>query len=146
MPVLTEFTSKTLSSLRPQIDAELIALGKKLGIEFKAGNASCSGTSATFKLEMSLVGDTAGKSAEEIEDIKLRNQFNEYAKLFNLTPDDFCRELIVNGEKFELVGFKPRAAKSYLGRRVSDRKVYAFDSDYVRRQFDDADKKRNKNV
>jgi len=125
---LQNFTPTTLKMLRPQIEAGLKELGDRLGIDFKAGNASYDIATAHFKLEMTLVGDVEGKSPEQIRDIKLRAEFEKYSVLFGLTSEDFGREITLQGDTFAIIGVNPKAPKNgYLG-RSSNGTVYKLRS------------------
>jgi len=124
-----------LRMIRPQIDAGLKELGDKLGIKFHAGNARCDGLTGNYKLEMTLVGDIEGKSPQEIEEARLKTEFENYAALFGLKVTDFLREVNVNGETFALVGLNPKAPKnSYLGRNAKGT-VYRLPSSMVEPQL-----------
>lgn len=135
MSKLQQFTPAVLKTLRPQIQAGLKELGDRLGIEFHAGNASYDTLTAHIKLNMTLVGDVEGLSPQEIEDKKLRAEFEEFAGLFGLTADDYAMMVTVHGEEFELVGFNLKARKNQFTGRDKRGKKYRLPTAEVEHQI-----------
>ena len=104
-----------LQILRPEIDAALAALGEKHGLTIRAAGGSYGGTFGTFKLEIipaAADGEIVGKEAEA---------FKVNADQFCMKPEDLGREFTAGGEKYRIVGAKPRASKMpILIKRLSD--------------------------
>ena len=103
---MAKVTKDFLKENRKTIEAELKALGEKLGVTFKAGSGSYEpdGSAGHYKLEITEVRDD-GVTAEQLK-------FNKVCQLYNLKPQDFGKTLKVNGRDFKLVGLNTRAPKN----------------------------------
>jgi hypothetical protein len=97
---ITKMSKSLSASLREELNAELVALGERHGLKLKAGTARYDDHTITYKLEVSI----AGVDLDRIE-------FNECCYLFNLTPDDWGKELNWGGNIFYLKGLKPNRPK-----------------------------------
>tara|TARA_R110001583_G_scaffold174017_4_gene328247 strand:+ start:2106 stop:2525 length:420 start_codon:yes stop_codon:yes gene_type:complete len=136
MSLITEFTPAVLKTLRPEIAADLAELSKKHGIAFNIGNASYTGISATFKLEMTLVGEVEGKSVKEIQEQKNKAEFCLHAPRFGLKASDFGAIVSIYGDDFRLVGIKPNSPTNrYLGEKIKGRKVFVLPANAVESQL-----------
>jgi hypothetical protein len=93
------------------------------GWQIKLGNATFSGNSIKFKME---VFDTSGGLSPG------QDEFNRQCRVYGLEPVDFGREFRYGGKTFKLSGVIPRGRKFVLqGRNVSDGRTYKFRIDVV---------------
>ena len=76
---------------------------KRNGVKMELGNISFTGNKFTTKLTVINFDDTL-TSLEEVK-------FGEFCSKYGFTKSDYNRNVIVNGKKFKLVGFKPRATR-----------------------------------
>lgn len=98
-----------LKTLRIDIDQALIAIGEKHGVALKTGNASFTDENATFKLDVATIGESGIAVTKEAADFKL------HSLGFNMKPEDLGTEFTSPyGEKFVLMGCKPRSKKATL--------------------------------
>lgn len=119
MTKITKLDKKSLTDLRPEIDAALKELGERLGLKLRAGNGSYSpdGAEAHFKLEIK-VDDPAVQEAAE------RAEFDRYCGMFDLIPEDFGLEFRAGSKRYKLLGLE-------LKRRKWPLKVRDLDADKV---------------
>jgi len=100
---------------------------KELGVDVQVGSARFSSSSATFKVEVSIV------AADGTVETKTVSDFKRCAQLWGLQPDDFGRTFRSRGIAYEICGGKPGSYKyPILGKRVPDGKVFKFPADVVR--------------
>ena len=119
-------TGTDLQNLRKEIDQALEALGKKYDIKFRAGNASYTGTNATFKLEIATKGEGGEVITKEAADFKI------YAERFGVKPEDLGKEIDLMGRKFKLVGILPKSRKfPFSGKDLVDGKSYKLPENAV---------------
>ena len=99
---MAKVTKDFLKESRELIDAELKALGDKLGVTFRAGSGSyeTDGSAGHYKLEIVAKGANPAQS-----------KFNRVCHLYNLKPEDFGKTLKISGREFKLVGLNTRAPK-----------------------------------
>ena len=110
-------------NLRVEIEQGLEYLKPTYGLNIKAGNASYTDNSVTFKLELTVVGFDKDKDT-----------FKQLCTFYNLTPDDYGREFRSQGKAFRLIGINSRSPKfCFLGER-SDGKRFKF-TDKILEQF-----------
>jgi hypothetical protein len=95
---MTQITSQTLKTMRPQIEDALKELGERLGIDFSVGRGTHGGITGSFALEMVARDTETGKSGEQ-------RVFEQYARLYGLTAEDYGREFTFQRRRFKLVGF-----------------------------------------
>jgi hypothetical protein len=93
-----------LHALRPRIDAALKALGEELGIAFAATSGSYGDNSGHFKLTIA-IDDPA------LQEAAARREFNSYCQLFDLLPEDFGREVQINGKAHRVSGLALNRSK-----------------------------------
>ncbi len=79
------------------------ALEDKYDVSISFGN-SISYTENFFSTKIEV---TNGSNAEDAE--KVMFEHNVLGNRYGITPDDYGKEFVINGKKFVLVGFKPRA-------------------------------------
>lgn len=97
---IERMTKANCALLRKAINDNLAELGESYGVEVHAGNARYDDNKVTFKLVLSVAGvDLA------------RVEFNECCYLFDLTPDDWGKELKWAGRTYTLTGLAPRSPK-----------------------------------
>ena len=99
-----QFDKSNVNVVSSMINDELKALGKKLGIEIRAGRGKYSSTNFTLKLEMSVMdgGEVITKEAVA---------FKELASLYGFKKSDLGKSFMSNGKKFTITGLNTRAKK-----------------------------------
>lgn len=91
-------TRNLLTTLRTEIDAALIAVGKKHGVQLSAGSASFTSADATFKLKV--VAITDGQTYNRSED-----DFKKFATLYYQVPQAVLgRRILINGKMMTVTG------------------------------------------
>jgi len=120
---ITEFDRPTIKRLRSEIDDALLELSEKYGIEIKTGSASFSNTNVTFKLELATVGSDGEVNTKEMDD------FRHNAWRFGLSEDDLGKEFTHRGNRYRVVGMKPRSPKyPIIAERIGDGARFKFPS------------------
>ncbi len=107
--------------IRPRLDAALAALGRELGLQIKARNASynSSHTNCTFKLELATIGESGEVETKEAA------AYRELHQLYGLPADGLGRMVPFNGEHFTIMGLLPKSDKyPLLARRATDGKQF----------------------
>lgn len=97
---LEKITRKDCKTLRHALTSELADLGKKHGLIIKAGSASYTDNSVTFKVECLIAGFDQAK-----------DNFERHAFMFDLTDDQFGAFFRYGKRTYKLVGLKPRSPK-----------------------------------
>jgi hypothetical protein len=116
---MASIDKNVLKSLRTLGNEALKEVGEKLGVTIKLGNATYApdGSSATMKLEINAIRED-GKSPAQV-------QFEKVCAIYGLKPEDFGREVTVNGERFTIAGLNTKAPKNCVNiKRVSDGKGF----------------------
>lgn len=123
MTKITDLNKKSLTALRPQIDAALAELGERLGLKFTAGSGSYGGAIGHFKLQIA-VDDPAIKEAAD------RAEFERYCGLYQLEPTDFGIEFAAGSKRYRLVGLQLSRSKYPIRVRdlAADKEVLLTDA------------------
>ena len=101
-------------------------MAQKYGVDIKGGNISYGENDLTLKL-MVTRNDIDVQKAEFMDNIKY--SFTAF------TADDYLKTFTINGNDYQLIGFKPGNKYSVLGKRVKDGKVYGFTYDGAKAAF-----------
>jgi len=124
----TKIDRSFLRTVRPRVDQALEALGKELGVEFNLGNASFDDKTATFKLNIAVIGEDG-----EVVDVEAET-FKQRATLYGLSPDDLGKTFNTNNGTFKITGLKPSRRKYPISAdRVDDGKGFKFTAENVKR-------------
>lgn len=101
-------------------DAAVAELGKKYGVKFDLGNAKIDlGGILTMKVTANPISSDGEVASIEAEDFKL------YSRQWGLSVDDLKKEISYAGNRYEIIGAKPRSYKfPILCRNLSDGKEY----------------------
>ena len=102
---MKHFDRTNLKILRAEIDAALASVAKNHGIKINAGNATFSGATVTFKLELTAADSDGGFVSKEAV------AFTNCARMFGLEADDLGKEFTVAGTVYKVIGLKTDAAK-----------------------------------
>lgn len=99
----------TVQMMRKAIQQKLDSLGDIYGLDIKLGNIRYDGISFRTKLECHVQEPESGVSFEQ-------EAFNSQCWRYGLKPDDYLKEVTLNGGKFygtkaKITGFNPRAKK-----------------------------------
>lgn len=119
---MTQITSQTLKTMRPQIEEALKELGERLGIDFSLGRGTynASGVSGSFALEMAARDEATGKSGGQV-------LFERLAPRYGLTAEDYGREFTYQRNRYKLVGINPKSPVNCLTiLRVKDDKEFVM--------------------
>lgn len=115
-----------LKAFRKDVEAALEEVAKKYGVDIKAGNIRYGDNDLNMKLEVTR-NDIDVQKVEFLDNIK-------YA-FTAFKPEDYLAHFTINGNEYELTGFRPRTKYSVLAKRVKDGKEYGFTYDAVKRAF-----------
>jgi hypothetical protein len=97
---IKQINRATCKTVRNELNAELEALGKRLGLTIHAGNASYSDSSVTFKVECVLEGVDKGKE-----------NFERDCRAFGIPASAYKQGFTYHGQSWVLEGLKPRSPK-----------------------------------
>jgi len=112
-------TKNEAKNILARIEAELPALGQKLGLKLTPGRASY-GDTVELKIEAAPILADGSAISKEAED------FKRYAMDYGLEPSDLGRTFDSNGWTFTLTGLRPGRPKFPLLARRSDGKIFKF--------------------
>lgn len=106
MERITAATLKT--KITPEVEAQLDAIGKKLGLKFLIGKVdlSTAGVKATLPITIETLSED-GKSAEQRE-------FERLAPVYGLEAEDYGRIIEHGRKRYRLYGFRPNGKKNCL--------------------------------
>lgn len=112
--------------------SELQDIEKEYGIKISLGNCTYSDSNATFKLEVSDIGDNGEVMTKEAEDFKRR------ASLYGLSPKDLGRVIKdpLSGEEYTIIGLKTRSTKYPILAKGKNGKTYKFPVDVIKRMLE----------
>ncbi len=114
--MITTFDKTNCEQILDEVKAALKVIAAKHGVDFKPSRGSYSKTNVRMGVEF-LVREVGGVSREQAE-------FNRYCQLFSLKPEDWGKQIKVNGEDYVVAGVEPSRPKfAYRLRRVSDDKI-----------------------
>lgn len=135
MTKISTFNSNNLDVIRTAINAKLAEVSQELGIAINMGGMSFSSQQATTRLTFKAVSEEM-KEGESIEEASARSEFATYARSFGLKPEDFGKEVKVDGRKFRIVGIKPRSRKfPVLGEDLINNSVYKLSAIAIKDQL-----------
>ncbi len=117
-------TKKEFQQFRQEADEVLSQLAEKYDINIKAGNISYNKSSFNLKIEATKK-EVNGKSFEQAE-------FEKYCLIYDLQPEDYNREFVYAGKKYNITGFKPRSRKYPVLVKCDDGKTYKFTKEMVK--------------
>jgi hypothetical protein len=122
MPKIKSIEKKNVEQLREEINNALAKLGNKHGLEIKLGGSiSYNAFSANAKIEMSVVGGTKDAPIAMTKDAQ---NFNSYKHRYELTDSNLGDEFTMQGERWKIVGCKPRSKNSILCEKVTTGEIY----------------------
>jgi hypothetical protein len=131
MSRITSFNRSNLQELRAKLDQVLGEVGSEFGVAISVGSMSFSPLETTTRLTMTAIGDNA-QNGEIPADAKARIEFENYAKMFDLKPDDFGKEFVSRYDTFVVSGIKPRSSKyPVLATNKVTGKVFKFTAESV---------------
>ena len=117
-------TKEQFRMFRQDVNEVLKGVADKYNVDLQAGNISYSDTNFTMKLEAK-AREINGQSFEQAE-------FEKYCLLYGFSKSDYNREFILNGRKFYLIGFKPKASKYPALAKCEDGKNYKFSAEIIK--------------
>jgi hypothetical protein len=98
-----KMTRLNLQGFRNSFQNQLKDLEQHYGVKVELGNISFRDNQFTTKMTVTNVGDASTSLAE----VKFGNLCSKYG----FQKSDYNRTVMVNGKKYKLVGFKPRATR-----------------------------------
>ena len=119
MSKINQFSRQTdFNGLRTEINDALKALGVKYGVSIKAGNASYNSELATFKLELTTLGQGGAVETKEAKD------FKSHASMYGMKADDLGKTVTIQGRQCQITGLKPRSRNCIIGKDLSSSKSF----------------------
>lgn len=98
------FNSASCKDVGEMVSQTLENLGKELGIKFNYKGGSFSPTSFTFKIKADLI-NAAGVNESQ------RQQFEQFAAMFGMLPEDYGKTVQIKRSIFKIVGIAPNSWK-----------------------------------
>ena len=126
---LKQFDSATLKMLRNDLDSALKVVADKYGIGVKAGNATYSPENATFKVELAVKNEGGMAVTKEA------TEYKRMANFMGLKAEWLNQEFLFRGEKYLVVGLKPKSYKFPVLAKRYDGKVFKIPVNAVRKGF-----------
>lgn len=111
----TNIDKKFMVSMRPQIEDELVAMGKRLGVKFGIGHGSYGGDSGHFKLTIAPLdvdGEAVDPRAKAFTDYFIgpkEGHWDQEATM--LEASDIFRNFMVAGSTYKITGYNHKAPK-----------------------------------
>lgn len=103
-------------TIRAQLNEELVAIGKKLGLKIDVGDAKFGDNQVTFKVQCVVEGVD-----------KEKEDFEAACILFGLKKEHYKHQFDQGTDRFELIGFKANRPKYPLvARCIGTGKTYKF--------------------
>lgn len=93
------------NSFRSAITTELEELGKKYGVDIKAGHISYTDKNCVVKLEVACLDASGTALTQESED------FKALATMYGLQPSDLGKKIFTRGEEFTIEGLMRKSHK-----------------------------------
>ena len=122
-------TRTEIQKLREVINKELKDVGRKIGFEFQAGNATFSENNVTFKLTASKIIN--GKTISPIVE-----DFKAYASSYGLKESDLNRTFTYRGDVYKIIGLKIKSHKyPVVIERESNKRRYKLTVEQVKLCF-----------
>ena len=112
--------------IREHLSVVLDPLGRELGLQFNIGGISFSPTNANIKVTAAVIGESGQAQTKE------RQEFERWAKLYNMEPEWLDRTIKVYGETYTIKGFKPRCSKFPVLVMRADGKMFKFPIETVK--------------
>lgn len=127
MSKIKEFNKAECGKLGKAVEAELVKVGKRFGIDIQFRGGTFSGSEFTFRVRATTL-DTNGA----VKDKKAEN-FKKLASLYGMNPNDLGRTFTSGYSKYEIVGLNPSAHKyPIIVRDVKTNKRFKLSSDTVK--------------
>jgi len=110
-----EMTQANFRAFDKAFQEAVKGLEETFGVTIKQGGGSYSSTSFTSKLTVTTTEKVDGKDAEQVDFERLVSLYDEFTK------DDYLKVVTIQGGKYELYGFNPKAPKNACKiRRIKD--------------------------
>jgi hypothetical protein len=119
MEKITRFDKANLMQFREEFRKAVADLEKKTGVGISLGNISFESNRFTTKLTVAILD-----SGESVEQVEMRSNFERYAYLFGMTPQDYGKSVSSGGKLYTLVGIAPRSTKFPLIGKSADGRFY----------------------
>ena len=111
---------QTAQKIRLAADEALQAIAEDLGVQITIKNGTFDGGQVTYKVEFAEVGEDGNVATKEAED------FKAYAFRYGMKPEHLGAEFDAHGDRFRIVGCKPRATKMPILAENAAGKRYKF--------------------
>ena len=102
---MVDISRQFMQDIREPINEALKKVGEDHGIVIELGHGRYGGTSGSFKLELSTVGEDGIVITKEAE------AFSQLADMYLLDPNWLGKSFSFDGDTFTIVGWKARARK-----------------------------------
>jgi len=121
-----EFTKNEFQAFRKDFDQALLPVAEKYSLTIKAGSISYQDDTFSMKVEC------AKTDAGNLE----QKEFEKYCLLYELSPDDYMREFVFNGERYTLAGLAVSSPKyPCICLNIGNGKRYKLTEDAVKKAF-----------
>ncbi len=95
----------TCIKMAGEVKAAMAKIAESYGVNVTMGRSVFDDSSATFKVECSVLGENGQVITKEAK------SFTTYARLFQLEPEDLFREVFIAGKTLKIVGLKVNSPK-----------------------------------
>lgn len=124
---IKSFDRTNVRLLSQEIEATLKTLAEKYGITLKTGRGTFRSDNFTLKLEAAVIGDNGQAVTKEV------SEFQNYAALLGLQPDDLGKPFTLRGQTYIITGAKLSSRKYPVLAKNTNGKVYKFTAEDVKR-------------
>lgn len=97
-------TKETCRNFRNDFNNTIKELEEKYKISIELGKISYDDAKFTAKITANVIGEEANE--------KEREEFEQYAKLYGFNPEDYGKEVVIQGKHFRFVGLNHRCPKN----------------------------------
>jgi hypothetical protein len=126
---MTDINTHLLRVLRDEINASLAAVASKHGITLEVTKGTYGHTFGSFKLE---IGQAVAAGVDPLLVTREAEAFKVNAKVMGFVPEDLGREFSQGGQKWRIIGIKPRArTRPMLIENLATKKVHVCEERFI---------------
>lgn len=117
---MTAITKEVLIRLRTSVEAALVPVGKKFGVDIEGGNGTYAGDTGSLKLNFKV----AGKNIEA-------ERWKEYAQMYGLNKSWIGKTFTDKGATYTIVGLRSGRSRYVVATTKPDGTPYFWTTSFV---------------
>lgn len=124
-----EFNKRGFNAFKEDVNAALQEVAKKHGVTIELGKILYEDVNFEMKMHVT-------KSDEKTDGKRIL--FEQECRFYGFTADDYNKEFTLDGKRFQLIGFNPKAPKNCCSIYcMTDGHTYRTSAETVKRAFAD---------